>query len=235
MAGPIRIWNQAVPGEFGTLSCLVKWKERYAVLSVAHVLTPTCLGVSPDSRPIVECSVNGSARIGMVRNWDMAVSSAGMPLGFSRDAAMATIGDDTAAILVREHNFLPTATRRVPHSPDETLYFTGVASAMPHATVVQDYDARADFAYKVYELGQTGASRTVDVSLRGLIQTERRSEVIGGDSGSLLRDAQDRAIGILVGVDLKRSYCYFSPLDDILDEFKASLVTRSDPLARHLR
>lgn len=235
MAGPIKIWNRAVPEEFGTLSCLVKWNERYAVLSVAHVLTPTCLGVSPGSRPVVECGVNGAAEIGRVYNWDVAVNSAGQPLGFSRDAAMATIDDDTAAMLVREQNFLPTATRSVPHSPSETLYFSGVASAMPHTTVVQDYDARADFAYKVYELGQAGASRTVAVSLHGLIQTDRRSAVIGGDSGSLLRDAQDRAIGILLGVDLKRSYCYFSPLDDILDEFKVSLVTRSDPLARHLR
>lgn len=234
MAAAVKIWNKAVPNETGTISCLVKWNGEYAVLGVAHVLTPACLGISPATRPIVECGVHGSSEIGMLRNWDVPVNSAGRPQGFSRDAAVATIGAGAAAKLVRQQGFLPSAIRSTPVASGERLYFTGAASVQTHATLLQDHDAQADFGYFVYELGQSIPSRTIGVSLSGLIQTDRGGAVRGGDSGSLLRDGAGRAIGILVGVDALGSYCYFSPLQRILDEFNASLVTDSDPLAQQL-
>lgn len=234
MVRAVKIWNKAVPAEAGTVSCLVKWKNQYAVLGVAHVLTPTCLGVSPSSRPIVEWSVSGSSEIGMIRNWDLPVSSSGWPQGFSCDAAVATIDDDAATKLVRQQSFLPSAMRTTPISSGEQLYFTGAMSAVTHSTRLQDEDAQADFGYFVYELGHAIPSRTVDVSLRGLIQTDRGGAVRAGDSGCLLRDGAGRAIGILVGVDRLGSYCYFSPLQRILDGFNATLVTDGDPLSKEL-
>lgn len=232
MVNPVKIWNRALPGDFGTISCLVKWQDQYAVLGSAHVLTPTCLGTSPATRPIVECGVGPVSEIGMVRNWDLAVSNSGTPQAFSLDAAVATIDHVTAAKLVRQQDFLPSGIRTTPLTADEPLFFTGAASVAPHTTVFHDDDAQADFGYHVYELGQTIPTRTVEVTLRRLIQTDIRDVVPGGDSGSLLRDGRGRAIGILVGVDRQQTYCYFSPLPPILAEFRAALVTQGDPLPK---
>lgn len=230
----VRIWNTAVPSERGTISCLVRWNGNYALLSVAHVLAPTCLGISPAARPIVECGMRG-APIGVLRNWDLAVNSSGMPHNFSCDAAVASIDEETAAELVRSWNYLPSGIRSAPLDRVEQLRFIGAGSETTHVTILQDGQARADFRYSVYALGQGIALRGVDVSLRGLIQTDRRGDARGGDSGALLRDSDEQAIGILVGVDHHRSYCYFSPIAPILAKFDAQLVTRKDPLASQIR
>ncbi|TQK04990.1 hypothetical protein [Herbaspirillum sp. SJZ107] len=234
MVNPIKIWNRAVPNMVGTVSCLVRWRNQYAVLGVAHVLTPTCLGTSPSARPIVECGVSPVSEIGVIGNWNLAVSNNGMPRDSSTDAAVATIDSDTAAKLVRQQDFLPSGIRRTPLTADEPLFFTGAASGTSHTTVLHDANAQAPFGYFVYELGKVRPARTVNVMLHGLIQTDRRNAV-RGDSGSLLRDERGQAIGILVGMDRDETYCYFSPLGPILGDFAAELVTQDDPLSKQMR
>ena len=227
----IRVRNLAVPGDFGTLSCLVHRNGEYAVLCVAHVLAPPLLGVDPSMQPVVECDVGQSPEVGLLRNWDMPVSSSGVPYGASLDAAVAGISVRTAQLLGNVLDFLPSALRTAPLALTETVHFTGASSGMRHTTVVHDTDAQADVSYFVYELGRGTAMTSVDVPLRGLIQTDVTTEVIGGDSGSLLRDGDERAVGILVGTDVVRKYCYFSPLDKILHEFNATLCTAGRPIA----
>ncbi|WP_157201711.1 hypothetical protein [Massilia sp. Root335] len=227
----VRIRNLAVPDDFGTLSCLVHRNGEYAVLCVAHVLAPPLLGVDPSMQPVVACDVGQSSEVGLLRNWDMPVSSSGVPYGPSLDAAVAGVSVRTAQLLGNLPDFLPSALRTAPLALQETVHFTGASSGMRHTTVVHDTDARTDVSYFLYDLGRGAAMTSVDVSLRGLIQTDLTTQVIGGDSGSLLRDGDDRAVGILVGTDIVRNYCYFSPLDKILHEFNATLWPAGRPIA----
>jgi hypothetical protein len=220
----IRVRNLAVPGDFGTLSCLVRWNGEYAVLGVAHVLAPPLLGVDPSMQPVVECDVGPSSEVGLLRNWDMPVSSSGIPYGASRDAAIAAVSPRTAGLLMKNAVLFPAELRTTPLAEQEQVHFTGASSGLTHRTVVQNADAQAEINYFVYELGRSVATTTVDVPLRGLIQTDLTTDVIGGDSGSLLRDGANRAVGILVGTDIVGRHCYFSPLDKILREFDATLV-----------
>jgi hypothetical protein len=226
----IKVRNLAVPGDSGTLSCLVRANGEYAMLCVAHVLAPPLLGVDPSMQPVVECDVGTSSEVGLLRNWDMPVSSRGVPDGESRDAAIAAVSLRTAQLLGNQQGFRPSALRTAPLALKETVHFTGAFSGITHTTIVHDTDAHPELNYFVYELGRDVATTSVTVLLRGLIQTDLTTEVIGGDSGSLLRDDDNRAIGILVGTDIVGKYCYFSPLDKILSELRATLVPAGVPI-----
>lgn len=228
----IKVRNLAVPGDAGTLSCLVRWNGEYAMLCVAHVLAPPLLGVDPSRQPVVECDIGASWEVGLLRNWDMPVSSSGIPYGSSRDAAIAAVSLRTAQMLADHQDFRPSALRAAPPALQETVHFTGASSGMTHTTVVQHIDADVELGYYLYELGRSVATRTVYVPLRGLIQTALPVAAISGDSGSLLRDDNNQAIGILVGMDRVHGRCYFSPLDQILREFDATLVPAGSPIGR---
>jgi len=221
----VRVWNSAVPdGHYGTVACLVRYAGQPAILSASHVLAPVRRGVSPGANARVLWKNGGAEQAGVLANWDVPLTSDGLPLPRSSDAAFATI-DRAGLDELGQALALPSGVRRA-EKYGQVAYFYGATSGICKRTIIHDLAGSVPMQYRLYDAVYNYDTVTVD--LTGLIQCDAHQPVLGGDSGCLLFDADGYALGILLGTDPDNVYPYFAHLQPILDMFRAEVVTSSE-------
>lgn len=223
----VKTWNSAMPRDhYGSAGCLVRWSDKVGLLSASHVLSPVWRGLSVGANRRISILPDKKIANGELAKWDVPITSDGLPIPASRDAAFATVDEDTEAELIATLG-LPAGVR-VAQQYGQRAFFFGARSGVLKKTIIHDLAGSVTMRMMLHNNDQASSYTSVYAPLSGLIQTDAQDPVLPGDSGCLLFDSDGYALGLLVGTDPTNTYPYFTHLQPILNQFGATLITTED-------
>src|SRR5262249_36095828 len=198
----------------GTFGCVVKDSAgTQYLLSCAHVLSD---GAASPADAIVQ---PGTSHGGAARGDKMATFSQALALAGGADAAIAEIGNVNHVTAVVQHLARPVGTRAltgtgalVQKSGDTTGLTLGVVVGIKGT------------------IGPYAVNGANNIYFSDTIVTSGMSE--GGDSGSILMDYQNRAVGLIFGGQQYSNSCaqtscvasWCTPIDTVLSQLKVTLL-----------
>ncbi len=218
-----QIWNSARgTDDFGSVGCLARVAGQEAVLSASHVLCPVWRDVVPGS--LHRLTVLGDLFAdGDLVNWSSPLGPDGAAYASGLDVAIGTLASGSHASLIGSQG-LP-ADVGVPRK-GASVRFNGARTGSWRSTRIDDVGVDAPIVCTLIE-GEARVS-ALPVTLGGMIRCLDGTLSKDGDSGCLLVDEHDLALGLLVGHDVAMQYLYFAPLATALQRFGAQLLTRQN-------
>jgi hypothetical protein len=222
--------------EIGTLGCVLRKPDpadpRRYLLSAAHVLNPGGFG---DRGDVIEALDDAGTWRGIAELVDWTPINGLLPDGLLIDAAVAQLRPEFAS------GWQPVASAMRPVGMALPV-FGGmdlrVYGALTQQLVEAEVHSSGGAILLDYRLEQSGLPLFA-MKVRGQIFYGRnqggwRSVTQGGDSGALVVDARDRAVGLHIGstsatAELNVSVC--TPMQRILDEFGLVLDIGQSPAA----
>lgn len=224
MASPVRVWNATVPSgasNFGTLTCVGVSRadaSRFFALGASHVMAPVADPASSLAPSLAHSiayrlpSDTSDRELGKLLNWSPLYP---ISTGFANevDAAIVEVDRTTAQLIVAQ---LPTFVAAASPVQGDSYSFAGVTTPAgtgsfagpPAPVVVNCRNAQNEFE---------------ELQMTGLIAGTGDAEA--GDSGSLVINSRQEAVGMMLAAGFKRNSCYVGPLSKALDYFQLSPVT----------
>jgi hypothetical protein len=224
MPGAIRVWNEASPisvANYGTLTCVARSLDDpacYYAMGASHVLAPLAdddSSLVASTRNVIACQLPSESQkrvLGTLLNWSPLYARS---TGFANavDAAIVTIDRATAQQLLAQmapYVALGDAT------DSAHLAFLGAATPAGEGTV----NGRPT---SMPVLCQSAHGDYEELMMSGVIPA---AGIAGpGDSGSLLCNDAQEAVGMLLSVGVGEQSCYFGSLREALGYFRLQLVT----------
>jgi Cell Wall Hydrolase len=224
--GPIRCSASPTPlgseigrgdqGWSGTAGCRVQWRGKPGtyLLSNAHVLAMTGLNTPSSGDPIIHPSFGNGGRapgdtIAELANWVRLVPGTNFPNFI--DAAIARITDEAAVAaltdIAQPTGLNPLITDRMP------VRFFGAASQRVQSGIVTGTGVSVAIRYPQPD------APSQDFGFQGLAYCS--APVTDGDSGSIVVDADNLAVGLLLGGTNELGI--FAPMDLVLNTLNLRL------------
>lgn len=213
--------------EKGTLGVLVRRRTVHNdvhLLSARHVIAP--LGVAEKYLPVQQPVIAQSGRVAANQIASLNLWGKFQPRFLNRfDAAIARCMDGRVSPRIRRLG-LPKGVRT--HLRIGTkVSFCGAKSDLQHGTVSD--------RHLFVRVGYRSAAGFTDYGFQEQILCALHSE--SGDSGALLLDENNLAVGLVIGGT--GAYAVITPIRPVLDEWGLELVTaplsEGEPLLRHTR
>jgi N-acetylmuramoyl-L-alanine amidase len=224
MVSFIRVWNATIPSgpaNFGTLTCVGVSRldrSRYFALGASHVMAPladTGSSLVPSLSHTIVCrlpSETSDRELGKLLNWSPLYARA---TGFANevDAAIVEVDSATAQRIIAD---LPPFARAGSAAEGDSYSFVGVATAAgagsvagpPGPLVMTCRNAHNEFE---------------ELQMSGLLPGTGNAEA--GDSGALVINNRQEAVGVMLAAGFARNTCYLGDLSVALDYFGLDLVT----------